>query len=90
MRIWSEGILTWRQQADTTAVLWEYGYDATDQLVSAIKRATDPQVGCRHRPSPADWLTDEGPTRPATHRAGEIALDGREIERRRLREVCEV
>ena len=20
-------ILTWRQQADTTAVLWEYGYD---------------------------------------------------------------
>ena len=36
-------ILTWRQQADTSAVLWEYGYDATDQLVSAIKRATDPQ-----------------------------------------------
>jgi RHS repeat-associated protein len=36
-------ILTWRQQADTTAVLWEYGYDAADQLTAAAKRATDPQ-----------------------------------------------
>jgi YD repeat-containing protein len=36
-------ILTWRQQADTTAVTWQYGYDAADQLTSAIKRATDPQ-----------------------------------------------
>jgi RHS repeat-associated protein len=36
-------ILTWRQQADTTAVLWEYGYDAADQLTTAVKRATDPQ-----------------------------------------------
>jgi YD repeat-containing protein len=25
-------ILTWRQQADTTAVQWSYGYDAADQL----------------------------------------------------------
>jgi YD repeat-containing protein len=36
-------ILTWRQQADSEAVLWSYGYDAADQLVSAVKRATDPQ-----------------------------------------------
>ena len=36
-------ILTWRQQADTTAVVWQYGYDAADQLSAAIKRATDPQ-----------------------------------------------
>jgi RHS repeat-associated protein len=35
-------ILTWRQQADSTAVLWEYGYDATDQLVTAVKKSTDP------------------------------------------------
>jgi hypothetical protein len=34
-------ILTWRQQADTTAVLWKYGYDQTDQLISAVKHATD-------------------------------------------------
>jgi YD repeat-containing protein len=34
-------ILTWRQQADTTAVTWEYGYDAADQLTAAVKRATD-------------------------------------------------
>ena len=36
-------IVTWRQQADTTAVIWEYGYDHADQLVPAVKRATDPQ-----------------------------------------------
>jgi YD repeat-containing protein len=36
-------ILTWRQQADNDAVLWSYGYDAADQLTSAIKAATDPQ-----------------------------------------------
>ncbi len=36
-------ILTWRQQADTAAVLWEYGYDPADQLTAAIKKATDPQ-----------------------------------------------
>ena len=36
--------MTWRQQADTTAVLWEYGYDGADQLVRAVKRATDPQA----------------------------------------------
>ena len=34
-------ILTWRQQADTTAVLWQYGYDHADQLISAVKHATD-------------------------------------------------
>ena len=34
-------ILTWRQQADSTAVLWRYGYDAVNQLVSAVKHATD-------------------------------------------------
>jgi hypothetical protein len=36
-------ILTWRQQADATAVLWEYGYDNADQLTRAVKHATDPQ-----------------------------------------------
>ncbi|MGH6690646.1 MAG: RHS repeat domain-containing protein [Gammaproteobacteria bacterium] len=36
-------ILTWRQQADTAAVMWTYGYDAADQLVAAVKQATDPQ-----------------------------------------------
>jgi len=35
-------IVTWRQQADTTAVLWEYGYDNAGQLTRAVKRATDP------------------------------------------------
>ncbi|MCC7124014.1 MAG: RHS repeat protein [Acidobacteria bacterium] len=34
-------ILTWRQQADTTSVLWRYGYDAADQLTRAVKHATD-------------------------------------------------
>jgi YD repeat-containing protein len=34
-------IQTWRQQADTTAVLWKYGYDPADQLTSAVKHATD-------------------------------------------------
>jgi RHS repeat-associated protein len=34
-------LLTWRQQADTTAVLWKYGYDQADQLISAVKHATD-------------------------------------------------
>lgn len=34
-------ILTWRQQADTTAVLWRYGYDTADQLTSAVKESTD-------------------------------------------------
>ena len=34
-------ILTWRQQADTTAVTWKYGYDAADQLIRAVKHATD-------------------------------------------------
>ena len=35
-------IMTWRQQADTTAVLWEYRYDTADQLVAAVKKSTDP------------------------------------------------
>jgi len=33
-------ILTWRQQADTTAAVWEYGYDPADQLTSAVKKST--------------------------------------------------
>jgi RHS repeat-associated protein len=36
-------ILTWRQQADTTAVIWKYGYDPADQLIGAVKHATDAQ-----------------------------------------------
>jgi RHS repeat-associated protein len=35
-------ILTWRQQADADAVLWEYGYDPADQLTAAVKQSTDP------------------------------------------------
>jgi RHS repeat-associated protein len=35
-------ILTWRQQADSSAVLWTYGYDTADQLRSAVKTSTDP------------------------------------------------
>ena len=35
-------ILTWRQQADTTAVNWRYGYDAADQLTNAVKESTGP------------------------------------------------
>jgi RHS repeat-associated protein len=31
-------ILTWRQQADSTAVLWDYSYDNADQLTRAVKR----------------------------------------------------
>jgi RHS repeat-associated protein len=37
-------ILTWRQQADTTAVIWDYGYDNANQLIRAVKRGTDPQA----------------------------------------------
>jgi YD repeat-containing protein len=36
-------IMTWRQQADSVAVMWEYGYDPADQLIAAVKKATDPQ-----------------------------------------------
>jgi RHS repeat-associated protein len=36
-------ILTWRQQADSTGVIWDYGYDSADQLIRAVKHATDPQ-----------------------------------------------
>jgi RHS repeat-associated protein len=35
-------ILTWRQQADEAAVVWEYAYDRVHQLVSAIKKSTAP------------------------------------------------
>ena len=31
-------ILTWRQQADTTAVIWKYGYDPADQLIGAVRK----------------------------------------------------
>lgn len=34
-------ILTWRQQADSTAVVWKYGYDQADRLTAAVKHATD-------------------------------------------------
>jgi RHS repeat-associated protein len=34
-------IVTWRQQADSAAVLWTYVYDAAEQLVSAVKASTD-------------------------------------------------
>jgi len=37
-------IITWRQQADTAAVMWTYDYDVADQLVAAVKRGTDPQT----------------------------------------------
>jgi RHS repeat-associated protein len=37
-------ILTWRQQADASAVTWTYDYDAADQLVAAIKRDTAPEA----------------------------------------------
>lgn len=42
-------IRTWRQQADTTAVLWKYGYDAADQLTRAVKHATDAQESILQR-----------------------------------------
>jgi RHS repeat-associated protein len=35
-------VLTWRQQAGTDAVMWEYGYDAAEQLTRAVKKSTDP------------------------------------------------
>ncbi len=35
-------ILTWRQQADATTVLWNYGYDLADQLTLGVKKSTDP------------------------------------------------
>jgi RHS repeat-associated protein len=38
-------ILTWREQANTTAVLWTYGYDTADQLTSAVKASTDAAPG---------------------------------------------
>ncbi len=35
-------ILTWRQQADSNAVVWQYGYDRADQLTAAIKQSATP------------------------------------------------
>lgn len=35
-------ILTWRQQADASVVLWSYGYDTADQLTGAVKASSDP------------------------------------------------
>ena len=36
-------ILSWQQQADTAApTQWTYSYDLADQLVSALKKTTDP------------------------------------------------
>jgi YD repeat-containing protein len=40
-------ILTWRQQAESDAVTWSYGYDPADQLTSAIQYATDPEQTVR-------------------------------------------
>ena len=34
-------ILTWRQQAGSDAVMWDYGYDAAEQLTRAVKKSTD-------------------------------------------------
>lgn len=35
-------IVTWRQQADSAATLWTYGYDAANQLTRAVQQTTDP------------------------------------------------
>jgi RHS repeat-associated protein len=35
-------VVTWRQQGDTTAVIWNYGYDAANHLTAAVKKTTDP------------------------------------------------
>ena len=35
-------VLTWRQQSDTVAVQWSYGYDVADQLTWAVEKTTDP------------------------------------------------
>jgi RHS repeat-associated protein len=42
-------IVTWRQQADSAAVLWTYRYDAADQLTSAVKATTDPTAQVLNR-----------------------------------------
>ena len=41
-------ILTWRQQADATAVRWSYGYDLASQLISAVKK-DDPETSVLKR-----------------------------------------
>ena len=39
-------ILTWQQQADSAApTIWRYGYDAADQLTSAVHQTTDADAG---------------------------------------------
>ena len=41
-------IRTWRQTLGANApVMWEYGYDAADQLVAALKRTNDLQTVLR-------------------------------------------
>jgi len=42
-------ILTWRQQADATAVIWSYVYDRIDELTSAVESTTDPAATILHR-----------------------------------------
>ena len=39
-------IRTWRQQADATAVVWDYGYDAADQLTGAVKASDSDGTDC--------------------------------------------
>ena len=34
-------IMTWRQQADNSAVVWQYEYDLADQLIGAVKWTAD-------------------------------------------------
>ena len=43
-------VLTWRQQIDTAAVVWMYGYDAADQLRQAVEwsTATPPTIVKRY------------------------------------------
>ncbi len=39
-------ILTWQQQADSAApTVWRYGYDAADQLTSAVHQTTERDAG---------------------------------------------
>ena len=40
---------TWHQQVDTSAVLWEYGYDAADQLTAGVKKSSDPTASILNR-----------------------------------------
>ena len=44
-------LLTWRQQTGPNAIVWEYGYDTTEQLTRAVKKTTDPTPGILKRQS---------------------------------------